>query len=59
MMMKASRADSLLVELSHIERIAKQQGWTKQEEDNAKSKLIDDFKHDELEEHLENKKPSK
>jgi hypothetical protein len=52
--------DSLLSELRQIERIAKQNEWTQQEEENAKSRLINDWKDSEQERHhrMNLKKPS-
>ena len=52
--------DSLLSELRQIERIAKQNEWTQQEEENAKSRLINDWKDSEHERHhhMHLKKPS-
>ncbi len=52
--------DSLLSELREIDRIAKQNKWTKEEEENAKSKLISDWKDSEHERHhhMHLKKPS-
>ena len=55
-----SQVDSLLSELRQIERIAKQNEWTQQEEENAKSRLINDWKDNEQERHhhMHLKKPS-
>ncbi len=57
---KESQVDSLLSELRQIDRIAKQNNWTKEEEENAKSKLINDWKDNEHERHhhMHLKKPS-
>ena len=52
-----SKVDSLLSELKQIDRIAKQNNWTKEEEENAKTRLINDWKDNEHERHLI-KKPS-
>ncbi len=57
---RESQVDSLLSELRQIDRIAKQNNWTKEEEENAKSKLINDWKDSEHERHhhMHLKKPS-
>ncbi len=57
---KESEVDSLLSELRQIDRIAKKNNWTKEEEENAKSRLINDWKDSEHERHhhMHLKKPS-
>ena len=59
---KESQVDSLLSELRQIARIAKQNKWTAEEEENAKTRLINDWKDSEHERHhhmhLHLKKPS-
>ncbi len=54
--------EDLISELEQIERIAKQNKWTAQEEENAKTRLINDWKDSEHERHhhmhLHLKKPS-
>ena len=49
---RESKVDSLLSELKQIDRIAKQNNWTKEEEENAKTRLINDWKDNEHERHL-------
>ena len=55
-----SQVDSLLSELRQIERIAKKNEWTKEEEEHAKSRLINDWKDSEHERHhhMHLKRPS-
>ena len=57
-----SKVENLISELQEIERIAKQNKWTAEEEENAKTRLINDWKDSEHERHhhmhLHLKKPS-
>ena len=59
---EAYKVEDLISELEQIERIAKQNKWTAQEEENAKTRLINDWKDSEHERHhhmhLHLKKPS-
>lgn len=50
--MGSSRADKLITQLSQIDEIAKKECWSSDKKNDATSKIINDWKHNEHEEHL-------
>ena len=50
--MGLSRADKLIIQLSQIDEIAKKECWSSDKKNDATSKIINDWKHNEHEEHL-------